>query len=62
MSNQLIPLETNSLIYLCKVPLEVVMATSKQSLLEIVAHLQTSSSHVPNSLGSLPLHDLALLR
>ena len=55
-------LETISLIYLCKVPLEVVRATSVKSLLEMVANLETSSSHIPNSFRSLPSHNLKLVR
>ena len=62
MGNQLMPLENNSSMNLCKVHFEVVRSTSVGLLFEIVANLETSSSHVPNSLGSLPSYELTLLR
>ena len=57
IGNQLIPLDTNSLIYLCKVPLKIARVTSIGFLSQIVANLETSSSHMPKSLGFLPSHD-----
>ena len=57
IGNQIMPLEANSLMYLSKVPLEVVKATSVDFLFEMMANLETSSSHVPNSFRSLPSHD-----
>ena len=62
MGDQPKPLDTSSLMNLCKFPLEIASATSTGSLSQIVASHQTLFSHLPNSCGSLPSQDWALLR
>ena len=62
MGNQLNPLDTSSLIYLCRVPLEVASATFTGFLSQIVVNWETSSNHMPNSCGFLPSQYQALLR
>ena len=62
MGNQPKPLDTSSLTNLCKFPLEIASATSIGSLSQIVASQETSSSHLPNSCGSLLSQDWALFR
>ena len=64
MGTQLMPLDldTSLFIYLCNVPLEIARATSIGFLSQIVANLEMSLSHIPNSLGILAIAQLSITK
>ena len=62
IGNQLNPLDTSSLMYFSRFPLEIAYATSIGFLLQIATSQETSSSQMPNSCRFLPSQALALLR